>query len=274
MTCNFSANKINQVKAQKAENWTEELKKRSFKSSKKTKKPCRESSHQQVQKSKQESEKRQLWRRKLKSMRRAQARLFLRFQDDFLALLFHQLEEEVATILVKSCSDYILIFYFFFEKCPIFVRMFKKIFFRKTRNIAKFYKLPDFLENWSHFHYNQFGHNPKWIFRSSQKRTHKRPRRVESETALTGKMQMLPKQSDRQMQCTFFWSKYCFLTLIFIFNLILIRSKILAIAARIPATLWPERNGVKRWNSEASTEHEIFKVELKKAVLKILYFYL
>jgi len=60
MTCNFSANKINQVKAQKAENWTEELKKRSFKSSKKTKKPCRESSHQQVQKSKQESEKRQL----------------------------------------------------------------------------------------------------------------------------------------------------------------------------------------------------------------------
>ena len=47
-----------------------------------------------------------------------------------------------------------------------------------------------------------------------------------------------------------------------------IRSRILAMAARIPATDWPERNGVRRWNSEASTEHEIFKVELKKTVLK------
>ena len=38
---------------------------------------------------------------------------------------------------------------------------------------------------------------------------------------------------------------------------------IFATAARIPATDWPERNGDNKWNSDASTEHEIFKVELK-----------
>ena len=59
MSCNFSADKIEQVKAQKAENWAEELNKGKFEISRATV-PCRECSRQEGQKSKQESEKRRL----------------------------------------------------------------------------------------------------------------------------------------------------------------------------------------------------------------------
>ena len=38
---------------------------------------------------------------------------------------------------------------------------------------------------------------------------------------------------------------------------------ILAIAAIIPAILWPDKNTATRLNSVASTEHVIFSVELK-----------